>query len=75
MTLRTLFWTTALVCLLVVMAPTLRQAARCARRAPTFGAWTSCLERGLTPPFGGCYAPEHDPLRRGAQGSVRGRHD
>ncbi len=75
MMLRRLFWLAALVCLLVVMAPTLRRAARCAHRAPTFGAWVDCLEKGLTAPFGSCYGQGHEQVRRGAEGSVRGRHD
>lgn len=45
---RKLFWLLALVSLALVMMPTLRRAARCARRAPTFDAWVTCLGTPLT---------------------------
>lgn len=49
------FWALAFVSLLVLMTPTFARAARCARRAPTFGAWADCIGKGLTAPFRTCY--------------------
>lgn len=72
---RALFWTAALICLLVLMAPTLARAARCARHAPTMGVWADCLGKGLTAPFKTCYELGHEPLRRGAAGSLHQGHD
>lgn len=47
---RTLFWAVALICLLVLMAPTLRRAAHCSVGARGLETWAMCMDLSLTAP-------------------------